>query len=413
MIPRWMRAAGLLVLVAPTAALAFETVDSLTFPSAGVFPAWGGDTAASPLSLFAYGGLMYDNNALRRSTGEVSDVVTRLGAGARYTARVIGRQRLTLEGFGEYYDYDRFDAIDHFGYGLRGDWAWEIGNNINGDALYERRRRHAALGEFRRESRAMVTSDRVLLDGGYRFHPDWRIFAGAEHTRFKREAEDAEDRAEVQSNSGRVNLTYSTPLGNAIGIDLRVSRGDTGFVDEVTGLDVTDEFDERTIAATFAYRLGAQLRLGGRIGRTERDYEAGTVEDFRGSTYSARVEWLPTGKLLFNFDFFRQPTSLVDIAATQVLRTGFDFGVSWAPTYKLVFTAHFTRERRELEGAAEAVPDTALRDDLLRTWHFGAGWEPMRHLQLGAGLDFGTRRSNVLGRDYDYTQVMANARWAF
>ncbi|HEV3009449.1 MAG TPA: hypothetical protein VGX52_10480, partial [Burkholderiales bacterium] len=104
MISRWI-GVGLLAL-APVATLAFETVDELPFPSLGRFPAWAADPIR-PWSVFAYGGLMYDNNAFRRDTGEESDIVARYGAGGSYLARVVGRQRVALDGYGEYYDYDQ------------------------------------------------------------------------------------------------------------------------------------------------------------------------------------------------------------------------------------------------------------------------------------------------------------------
>jgi hypothetical protein len=44
---------------------------------------------------------------------------------------------------------------------------------------------------------------------------------------------------------------------------------------------------------------------------------------------------------------------------------------------------------------------------------FGLGWEPERHWQLSTGVDFGRRTSNLLGRDYDYTALMANLRWTY
>ena len=65
-------------------------------------------------------------------------MVARVGFGGRTLNRIVGRQRLLLDGYGEYYDYNDFNEIDHFAYGLRGDWLWEIGNQLDGTVRYAR-----------------------------------------------------------------------------------------------------------------------------------------------------------------------------------------------------------------------------------------------------------------------------------
>ena len=103
MTSRWIRAAGLMAVSAALGtapAYAFETVDTLPWPSAGRFPAYPGDPIP-PWSIAAYGGAMYDTNVRRLSSDETDDLITRLGIGGRYTARVIGRQSIAIDGYGE------------------------------------------------------------------------------------------------------------------------------------------------------------------------------------------------------------------------------------------------------------------------------------------------------------------------
>jgi hypothetical protein len=405
---RWM-AAGLVAL-APTLASAFETVDTLPWPSSGRFPAWQGDPVR-PWSVFAYGGLMYDSNPFRRETDEESDMVARLGAGGRTQGRLVGRQRYTLEGYGEYYDYNHLSAIDHFGYGARGELNWELGNDVNGDLSYSRVRRHADLGEFQREERVMILEQRYLLDGGWRFLPNWRISGGLERNTADRDSEDA---ADTEVNTARGRLIYATPLGNSIGVEARGTRGQARFIDELNGIDTTDDYEERELALIAVYRLGEQLRTFGRIGHTEREYKDLQERNFSGGTWRAQVDWLPTAKLTFTFETYRDVDSTLDASASHVLRDGEAFGIAYAATFKLVFTARFTNERRLYQGDASAVVlGLPQRDDTLRVWRFGAGWEPQRHWQVGVGLDIGERTSNLLGAGYDYTAVMGNVRWTF
>ncbi|HYI87495.1 MAG TPA: hypothetical protein VEX61_10395, partial [Burkholderiales bacterium] len=140
MISRWIRAAALPAALAlgPATTLGFETVDTLRWPSAGLFaPAYTGDPVA-PWGVFAYGGTMYDSNVLRTSTAETADWISRIGVGGRYTARVYGRQSIALDGYGEYRTYDELSEFNHFAYGLRGAWLWELGNQLAGTATVSR-----------------------------------------------------------------------------------------------------------------------------------------------------------------------------------------------------------------------------------------------------------------------------------
>jgi len=412
MISRWIRAAGLLAL-APAAALAFETVDTLPYPSLGRFPAWPGDTVTRPTTWWTYAGAMHDSNVLRRSTGERSEIIARIGVGARTDIRFFERQSLVLEGIGEYYDYGRFDSLDHFAYALRGEWFWQLGNQLDGTAGYTRRRRQVDLGELQAEIRDLVVEDRMFLTGAYRFTPDWRLTGATEYVRTDRETSDA---AELRRSTVRGGIDYVTPLGNAIGAEARVTNGDAPIDEGVPGIPgtVTNDFEERELAARLTYRLGAQLRIFGRLGHTERTYTELAGRNFSGGTYRGLVEWLPEPKLILAFEAYREPASIIDVAASHVLRTGTAFTASWAATYKLVFTARLLNERRVNQGDPSVqLLGASARDDTLRIWRFGVGWEPQRFWQVGAGVDFGERESNQLGRDFDYTLVMLNLRYTY
>src|SRR5688572_4692790 len=94
------------VLLLPSSAYAFETVDTIRWPR--TFPAYT-DTvpAPGPTEVFAHIGLLRDDNILRLESGGVGDTVTRIGAGIRHTARVVGRQSVLLEARADSYIFDR------------------------------------------------------------------------------------------------------------------------------------------------------------------------------------------------------------------------------------------------------------------------------------------------------------------
>lgn len=411
MISRWIRAAALLAL-APGSALAFETVDALPWPSAGRFaPGYEGDPLR-PWSISAYGGTMYDTNVRRTSTDETSDFISRVGVGGRYAARVVGRQSVTFDGFGEYRTYDELDQYNHFAYGLRGAWLWELGNQLSGVASAERIHRLNDIGETATRVKDMITLDRLELTGGYRFHPDWRVTGGVASTRLEHDGRPIDT---AHSVGWRAGIEHVSPLGNTVGIEVRHREGDAP-VDESLGIGAfpNNEYREDEVALTAAYALGAQLRVRGRIGQTERTYTQLTGNDFSGTTGRGAIEWLPGVKTRFILEAYREADPLIDIDALYADLRGVAFRAAWAPTYKVVLSLRAVNERRIYKGDPRVqLSGALLRDETLRTLSFGLGWEPERHWQFGSSVDFGTRESNLLGRDYDYTAIALNLRYSF
>jgi hypothetical protein len=411
MISGWMRAVGLLAL-APAAAFAFETVDLLPWPSTGRFPAYDRDPPR-PYSIWAYTGVMHDTNVLRRDSeeGEQSDSIGRVGLGGSYEQRIVGRQSVLVEGFGEYRTYARFDELDHFAYGLRGVWLWELGNQLEGVLGARRVHRLGDLGERDIPIKDMITDDRLFASGIYRFTPRWRLTGGVFSERVEHDGRSIDT---AVSWGARGGILYETPLGNAIGLEYARSEGDAP-VDEELGIGTfpDNRFNQDEIAATLTYALGVTLRLIGRLGYTWREY-TDVGEKFEGTTGRGLVEWLPGNKTILSFLVYREADPVLDSDALHVDRRGVAFGAAWAATAKFVLSLSLTQERRLYGGDPTIeVLGTPERDETLRFWRFGVGWEPERHWQLGGGLDWGERSSNRLGRDYEYAQVMINLRFTF
>jgi len=404
--------AGFLLSV-PTAVLGFEAVDALPYPSSGVFPAYPREGGTYPREFWLDAGAMHDQNVLRQPGDGPDETIWRVGAGARVEQRIFSRQVLRLEARGEGYVFNRFHELDHVAYGLGAEWAWELGGPLAGTLGYTRRRFMVDLGERQRAVRDLVTQNRVFGTAGYRLSPDWRVRGAFEHTASERPEAVA---AETAATSVAGGVDYVTGLGNTLGVEVRVANGDARVPETIdpTGELVDNDFDEREVAAVLGYNVGPQLRVGARLGRTERTYSQIPGRNFEGTTGRLDVAWRPGNKTLLEFEAYRVPRSIIDIAASHVLVSGFAFGPSWAPTAKLVFSARLVRENREYSGdPAAALGVATLREEAVRAWRFGAGWEATRRHRLGIALETGERSSNLLGRDYDYAAVMANFRYAF
>lgn len=407
-------AAALLLLsfmALPGAALAFETVDTLPWPSLGRFPAYEPD-ARPPTTLWVQGGLMRDDNILRLESGGQGDWVTRVGAGLRHEQRIIGRQRVVAEARTDYYGFYNNDELDHVGYSLLGSWNWEVGNDIAGTLYGGRDRRLIDISEAQAARRDIVTLTRFGGTAGVLVTPRLRVRGGAGTAWGERSlAGEAETRGYTLSGGAE----YVTPLANTLGFDIRSTRGDAPVPEVVAplGTFVNNDFREREIALVATYSPQPALRSEWRLGRTKRTYTQLQGRDFEGTTYRMAAEWLPGNKTSLGFEAFRQPRSIIDVAPGHVLATGVSFGPSWAATAKLVFSARLLRERREFQGDPNLALGGIMRDEIIYGYRFGVGWEPQRQWQVGAAIDFGERESNFVGRDYDYTAVTLNVAWRY
>jgi hypothetical protein len=406
------QAAFAATLLAPAVALAFETVDTLPWPSSGRFPAYARDELR-PTDLWAQAGIMYDDNLLRLESGRRDDTVMRFGAGFRHLQRVAGRQRLAVEARADYYSYSDLSNLDHLAYSGLGDWRWEIGNNLSGSIALGREHRLVDLAEIRSPRRSMVTTTRLGATGAYLLTPSVRLRAGVATADAERD--DAAD-AETRGDSASVGVDYVSPLGNTLGIEVRGTDGDAPVSEEVLGVALIDnDFREREVAFVATYALGERLRADGRLGRTTRKYSELPSRDFEGTTWRLGAEWLPGNKTSLVLDVFKAPRSIIDVSAAHVLVKGVSFGPSWAATSKLVLSARLLREERIFEGDPELViaPGTPLREETTDTLRFGIGWEPQRHWQVGVALDTGKRDSNIVDRDYKFTALTANLAWRY
>ncbi len=401
------------LLAAPSAALAFETVDTIRWPRD--FPAYNDlKTPARPTEVFAHVGAMRDDNVLRQESGGVGDTVFRLGAGITHNTRIVGRQSLRLEGRADAFTYDRFGEIDHVAYSLLGEWQWEVGNQLSGTVGVTRSRRNVDLAEVQRPVKDMITDTRYYATAGYLISPSFRVRGVVEQGRGDRQSRGD---AEVRRTGWTAGADYVSPLGNALGVEVRRANGDAPVPEFIApaGTFVNNDFNETEVSLVATYNLGTTLRTTGRVGRTKRDYSAIPGRDFDGTTGRVTVDWLPGNKTLLSFAAYKEPRSILDVAASHVVVKGVTFGPSWAPTAKTVLSARWLREERDFQGdpTIALVPGTPLRNETVRLWRFGFGWEPQRHWEVGFGLDKGERESNLAGRDYDYTAVMGNVTYRF
>lgn len=419
-----LQAAVTLALCAPLGALAqqleqFDIVDSIPWPYQGRYPAYPAEPQR-PTQVWVQGGLIQDNNIFRLSdnvntqavTGNSKrgDTIMRLGAGIRHEQRVVGRQSVRVAARGDYHSFSNYSQMDHFAYGLLGEWLWEFTNDFSGTIGLDHRKRLTDLSQLQRPSDDMVTENHAYATGAYRLGPNVRLRGGLDGVRQKREGLDA---VRQRANAVTAGADYVTPLGNSVGAEVRRSQGNSPVTVVLGTPPVDNDFEEREVAAVATWVITPQIRTNARVGRTEREHDQFPGLDFDGTTWRVAVDWMPLNKTGFGIEWYKVPRSVIDINTSFVLTRGVTLGPRWAPTEKLVFALTFSRERQQFSDPTNPVLGPFPLDETIRRWRLAAGWEPVRHIELSAGLERGERSSNGINRDYDYNQFMANARYRF
>jgi hypothetical protein len=336
----------------------------------------------------------------------------RAGAGIRHEQRIVGRQSVRVAARGDLYSFSEFTRLDHFAYGLLGEWLWEFTNDLSGTVGWDRNYRLADLSQIQRNVRSMVTEDNAYANARYQLGPNTRLRAGVTGVRAERD-DDLADLARGRANSVVGGADYVTPLGNAVGIEGRRTAGNSPVTLTLGALPVDNEFDEREVALVATWTVTQQIRANGRVGRTKRTHDQLGVLDFSGTTYNFAVDWTPLNKTGFALSFYKVPRTVIDIDAFYVLTRGVALGPRWAPTEKLVFALLYSRERQAYREPTNALLGAPERDETVRTWRLMAGWEPVRRLELSGGLQRGDRSSTAVLRDYDYNMVLLQARYRF
>jgi exopolysaccharide biosynthesis operon protein EpsL len=414
------------------AAHAFEAIEDLYWPESGRFPAYPAVTDSRTVRFNAYTGVMRDSNVFRLSdtanpvtvlgTGQKHDTIFRLGAGIDVDLPV-SRQRLVLTGRVERRDYDQFDLLDHTAYQLGGVWRWVVGNDWSGDIGYERRKYLEGFGEIQAPLKDMVTADHAYANAGYLLTPRWRVRGGLEWWKFDH-SHPTQSVVDLETSSVVVGLDYMTPAMNSIGGQLRYTNGNYPNP-QLTGVGLVDNsYKEWELSAVLHWVLTGKTTLDARGGYTKREHDQfGPQRDFDGFTGRASLDWFVAPKTLLNFAVWRETLANTGVLGVDlitqtasftsyVLSTGASFGPSWAPTAQLVFQARIVRETREFKGSGALVGGPEVEDKFTGL-RLGAGWTPRRWIELGLAVESGDRSSNLVGRDYDYTTVSANARVRF
>src|SRR5439155_6465074 len=193
-------------------AFAFETVDTIPWPSLGRFPAYPVELAR-PTDVFAEVGVMRDDNILGRQNNRAGDSIGRVGAGVRHVQRIVGRESLLLDARIAGYGYANFDDLSHIAYSLAGTWLWEATNDLTGSVIAARDWRLVGIGERQAAERDIVTGTRLAAPLVWRVGPSFRLSGGPD---FGWAESDRRPHARLRTSTYRAGAGYIRRLAKTL-----------------------------------------------------------------------------------------------------------------------------------------------------------------------------------------------------
>lgn len=379
-----------------------------------------GTAAFDPTDAFQFNvnaGFNHDNNLFRlpdnidASQARVnsrSDTAFIKGAGLKFDAPV-SRQRFVAEWNVSETTFDKNTDLDHSAYDGRAAWIWRIGNDLDGEASYRKRKTLGGFADEVLKVKDLVETEYYQLSGGYNIDARWRINAewGKEdqsHSAFNRRTLDVESK----TTGGR--LTYRTPADNHVGLYAR--RTEREYPNRfLIGFD--NNHTEDRIGLLGQWRPTGLLRVDASLGHVDVSHDELSSRDFSGYTWRAAGLWEATGKFRLSLAGFKDVRLYEDIATSYIVVHGVNVTPIYSVTSKITVQADFIYEKRDFRGDPGFLLGLIQREDDFRLARLGVTYSPFRNVDLSLAFETGERKSNIFFDSYGYQGWFGTARINF
>ena len=371
------------------------------------------------VSPYVYARVANDDNLFRLSddaealavigTVDRDDTVTQIGAGLDIDAP-FSRQRLRANLSVYKADYSRFDSLDHVGADVSSVVNWEVGNLFAGDVGFKFTRQLSRFYELQAIAKDIRTRKIFFLNGGYRFHPSWRVVGDFSILDLTQTERPQLDRSE---SSQAVELQLSTSANTKLGTRIRHTKGNFERLQIINGNEINNDFTEMEYSVVLYWEGSKKSRLEGRLGLTQRDHAQASERNFNGTTGRLSYAWLITAKTRIDSAIWRGTTTREELTIF-VVGNGVSIEPKWFATRKISVAANIEYETRDFEGISEAVALVdGTRQDTATSLGVSVKYEPLDNVALSLGYDNERRNSNIDRADFRSKLLFVRAQVSF
>ncbi|MGJ7918449.1 XrtB/PEP-CTERM-associated polysaccharide biosynthesis outer membrane protein EpsL [Massilia sp. LXY-6] len=350
-------------------------------------------------ALHVYGGVAYghDDNLLRIPENQPGFDNARGDSwwtreGGLIFDKEYSRQRITLVAKLSKTNFDRFKQLDYDGKDMQANWAWQLGNHLQGKIGTSLQQVLAPYTDFSSTERNLRRSRSSYAEGTWRFHSSWQVRTGFQRDKYTYEAlsnrynNRTEDATELE-------LDYLPRSGSTVGLVARHVKGQYPFPRPVGPFTFNDSFTQDELKARVKWLATGSTTLDALVGYTRRDQPS-----FGGATSGAagkiNATYQPRGKMTYTASVWRDFAPIESTLVSYTLNKGASIGAQWDATAKIKVNADAIYERRNYSARQEFTGADSLRDSI-RTATMRVTWQPRPTIQVQAGVAHQERSGSV------------------
>lgn len=305
----------------------------------------------------------------------------------------ISRQRLTGQIKQSRVKFAHYKELDYSGKDYLADLEWHIGNHLEGRAGGLYTQTLTSFSDFHSADRNLRVQRRAYVDGGWRFHPSYRVRAAASSQKFSYDlpAQRFNDRTEDQADLG---FDYLPSSGSRFGLQLSQIKAKypNQRVTGVTGMD--EGYTQNEVKANVYWLFSATSQFTMLAGWAERKHSHFLERDTSGLNGRAAMNWSMLRKLRMQASVWREFAPVESNWVNNSLNKGASFNTTWDATAKIAVNAAVRREKRDfstLEGRM-SLPEL---QDKTRNASLGVTYAPLRSVRLSGNLFHEVRSGNA------------------
>jgi len=294
----------------------------------------------------------YDDNLLRLPDNtppefQRSDRATQ-AIGGILLDRTIGRQKFTGQAKISRVTFDHYDQLDYNGKDFNLDWAWVLGNHLDGNVGGSYSQTLTPFNDFHSDDRNLRKQRVEYFKGGWKFHPSWRVRAGFQRYEFTYELpqQSINDRTEDLSEVG---LDYLAASGSRVGLVLRQLKGKYPNERRVNGILLDEGYTQDELKANISWLYSEITQLTVLAGYAKRKHDQFPQRDSSGANGRVQLIWKPRVKLRFQGDAWREFSAVESVFLSNSLNRGASVSANWEITSKISANAATRREKRKFE----------------------------------------------------------------
>jgi len=374
---------------------------------------------------YVYTSVTYDSNLFRVANDAEAisilgstnkdDTVRHLGAGFQFELPV-SRQLLRADATVDRANYDTYDILNNTETDGQATWAWQVGNLWSGNLGYSYSKQLSTFYELQSVLKETRTENAYFLDGGYQFHPDWRLIGSISQS-----GQDYQERKELEleSRSRRLEIQYQNTLNTRMGLRANVTEIDLLNLEDVGGTLVNNDSTQTEISGVFYWEGTSKSHFEARVGITNQKYDELSERDFHGSIGRMTYLWFMTEKTKLDISLWRETDSgyydVYDETTAFVVTKGMRISPVWSATPKITVSGTFSYEQDGFEGENAVILGSGLksREDKIRLFRVNAGYNPAPNVDFSLAYQLEKRTSNRKDSEFDSSQIDAKVQLSF